>query len=70
MNNVLEAFARKTLKEDLAQCTAGQRHRFKQMYAAGDLAQSADKVVDIMPVDQLDRAMEQVAATVKKKGGG
>ncbi len=66
MNDALSAFARQTLKESLATCTEGQQGKFKQMYSFRDRSLPIDQVVDNMPEEKLDRAMEQVEGTCKK----
>lgn len=78
MNAQLQEFARKTLKEGLAQCTPAQQDLFKRMYvyrsprggAAEEIANakntSVNEVVDKMPEGKLDWAMQQVEATLKK----
>ena len=72
MNEQLQAHARKTLKEGLAQCSDGEQLLFKRMYAHGNLDRSIDEVVGNMDSDRLDRAMDQVKRTLDKKtnGGG
>ena len=79
MNNTIEAFARQTLKDNLARCTESQRVMFKRMYAGPDDPRlrtpeviagikEADivSVIDNMPDETLDRAMQQVEATLAK----
>lgn len=67
MNEQLQAHARKTIKEGLARLTEGNRKLFKRMYARS-LTTPIDEVVDAMPVDKLDTAMDQVQRTLKKHG--
>ena len=64
MNSELEAFARITLQDNLAQCTEGQRLTFKRMYSHLDLDKDIDQVVEEMSVEKLDWAMQQVQRTV------
>ena len=66
MNEQLQAFARDSLKEGLSKCTEPQRHLFKQMYSHKNLDKPIDQVVDDMPEDKLDWAMQQVEATLRK----
>lgn len=66
MNDKLEAFARKELKDMLAQCTAGQIHNFKRMYSHGSLTLDINTVVDSMPSEKLDWAMQQCQRTLDK----
>lgn len=70
MNSQLERFARDTLKNGLSQCTGAQQLLFKRMYAKGNLEAPIDTVVDIMPADELDWAMQQVQATIAKAVAG
>ena len=55
------------LKSGLAECNEGERRMFKRMYSPRDLGANIDSVVDAMPADTLNRAMEQVDQTLKKK---
>ncbi len=64
MNNELQIFARTTLKENLTKCTRDQQHVFKRMYSPENLDWDINKVVDEMPADRLDWAMQQVQRTV------
>lgn len=66
MNSQLEEFAKRTLKESLSRCTDGQVLMFKRMYSHNDLDKEITAVVDDMPADRLDWAMEQVQATIRK----
>lgn len=79
MNDALKAFAKQTLKDGLARCTEEQQMVFKLMYAeptdswkrtpeatARIKAADVEDVVDRMPDEKLDWAMEQVAATPKE----
>ena len=76
MNDTIRAFAQQALKDGLAQCTEGQQGMFKRMYSGirdrgpEYLAQinAADitEVIDNMPDENLNRAMEQVEATLAK----
>ena len=66
MNTQLQDYARAELKKGLAQCTEGQQFLFKRMYAHGNLELPIDEVVDKMDEDKLNRAMEQVEATLRK----
>ena len=64
MNNELQSFARQTILDGLNQCTEGQRRKFKQMYAGGNLERSIEDVVANMPEEKLDWAMQQVERTL------
>ena len=66
MNTQLQQFARDTLKRGLAECSSDQQMLFKRMYANGHLDMPIDKVVDKMPVERLDWAMQQVQGTIVK----
>ncbi len=66
MNNELEAFARTSLKENLAKCTEGQQFIFKRMYSHGDVNKEINQVVDDMSISKLDWAMQQVQRTIDK----
>jgi len=66
MNNQMQEFARITLKDGLAQCTEGQQILFKRMYGNDKLDLPIGLIVDQMPADKLDWAMQQVEGTLKK----
>lgn len=68
MNEQLEAFARKSLKEGLAKCTDMEVLLFQAMYSHRDRDKPIDQVVDDMPTDKLDWAMQQVENTLKHRG--
>jgi len=68
MNNKLQDFARDDLKEGLAQCTEEEQHFFKRMYSPDDLELPIDDVVDSLPDEKLDWAMQQVERTLAKRG--
>ena len=72
MNEQLQAYARDTLKEGLAQCSEGEQLLFKRMYSHDDLDMPINEVVDNMESEKLDWAMDQVKRTLDKKinGGG
>lgn len=65
MNSTLQKFARTMLKTGLAECSISQQQMFKLMYA-DDLDLHINVVVDKMPEDKLDWAMQQVEATIQK----
>jgi hypothetical protein len=69
MNKTLEQFARNQLKEGMAKLPEGHQHTFKLMYANGDLSMDINTVIDKMPAEKLDWAMEQVERSIKKIGG-
>ena len=66
MNDQIQQFARQTLKDGLAQCTEGQCSLFKRMYSFKDQSLSIDAVVDRIPSEKLDWAMQQVQGTLDK----
>ena len=75
MNEQLEKFARDSLKTDLATCTEGQQMLFKRMYSPAHRGKSLNQVTDdmtinqvveAMPIEKLDWAMQQVQRTAVK----
>ncbi len=64
MNKQLEDFARETLKEGLAKLPEGDHKRFRLMYSHKNLELPIPDVVDRMPVDKLDWAMQQVQRSI------
>ncbi len=64
MNKQLQDYARRTLKEGLAQCSDKSQLLFKRMYSFEDLEKSINDVVDMMEVEKLDWAMQQVQRTL------
>jgi hypothetical protein len=80
MNEQLQRFARDSLKSGLAQLPEGSQLLFKRMYvpwALGiinerrkltdeELATPINEVIDKMPEDKLDWAMQQVERTLQK----
>ena len=67
MNTELQTFARNNLKKGLAKCTADEQHLFKRMYAFKNIDKDINFVVDNMPEEKLDWAMQQVQKTLDKK---
>lgn len=76
MNDQLREFARQTLKNGLARCTEEQQVIFKLMYyrtpdvIARIKAADVGDVVDGIPDEKLDWAMQQVQVTLDKAAGG
>lgn len=66
LNKSLSEYARSSLKDGLKKCTEGQIAKFKRMYSK-DPGQSIDQVVDNMPEEKLDWAMQQVERTLSKQ---
>jgi hypothetical protein len=64
MNPRLIKFAKTCLKEDLAKCTECQQNLFKMIY--GSLDMEINSVIDDIPGDELDWAMNLVERTLKK----
>ena len=62
MNNTLQQYARNQLKEGLSKLSESHITLFKRMY--GKLDQDINDVVDNMPEDKLDWAMQQVERTL------
>lgn len=67
MNNELQKYARKTLKDNLQKCTEDEQLMFKRMYAGEDLEKDINVVVDDMESEKLDWAMQQVQRSLDKK---
>jgi len=66
MNNQLQDFARAELKAGLAQLPESNHMIFKHMYSHKNLDLPIDEVVDKMPEEQLDWAMQQVQNSIAK----
>ena len=66
MNKQLQEFARTTLKSGLAKLPASHKLLFKRMYSHTNLDADINDVVDKMPEDRLDWAMEQVQLSLDK----
>lgn len=74
MNIELEYFARSSLKRSMASLSSEQQRVFKLMYARDNgrrsiedaVAMHIDDVVDGIPSNQLDWAMQQVSNTVRQ----
>ena len=66
MNEKLQAFARKELKNGLSKCNERQQHLFKRMYSHNNLQLSINEIIDNMEENKLDRVMQQVQNTLKK----
>ncbi len=67
MNNEIQQFARNSLKSKLGLCNEAEQLMFKRMYSHKDLSLAMGEVVDNMPEERLDWAMEQVQRTLDKK---
>jgi hypothetical protein len=74
MNEQLKSYARRSLKDGLAQLPETWHQKFKLMYARDggrrsveeSLAMPINEVVDMMPEDKLGWAMSQVENSLKK----
>jgi len=67
MNKQLQDFARAELKKGLAELEEKHIILFKRLYSHKDLTLDINTVVDNMPEDKLDWAMQQVTNTRNKK---
>ena len=68
MNKILQDHARSYLKDHLKLLTENHRHTFKLMYSYNNLELPIEDVVDQMPEDKLDWAMQQVQRSLVKLG--
>lgn len=68
MNKQLQEFARNQLKEGLGRLPESNQMLFKRMYSHEDLSRDINDVVDFMPEEKLDWAMQQVQRTLDKQG--
>ena len=66
MNEELQDYARKRLKEDLPQLTDMNRLLFKRMYSPKNVGLPINDIINAMSDDCLDRAMRQVKNTFIK----
>lgn len=66
MNQQIQDFARSTLKAGLAKLSPANHLLFKRMYSPKNLEADINSVVDSMPVEKLDWAMQQVQRTLDK----
>lgn len=66
MNKQLQEFARNTLKEGLSKLPESNHAIFKRMYSPDNLKANIDSVIDAMPENKLDWAMQQVQRTLEK----
>ena len=66
MNNQMQDFARQALKDGLATLPESHHMIFKRMYSHLNLDLNINDVVDAMPEDKLDWAMQQVQRSIDK----
>jgi hypothetical protein len=64
MNNQLQEYARAELKKGLAKLPLGNQLVFKRMYSHKNLDADINSVVDAMPENKLDWAMQQVQGSL------
>ena len=60
MNEQLQKIARNALKEGLSKLPESNRMLFRQMYSHKNLEADINDVIDEIPYDKLDWAMQQV----------
>ncbi len=65
MNETLQAYARDELKKGLSRCVPTEIMLFKRMYSPTDTMKPINEVVDDMPYEKLDWAMQQVERTIE-----
>ena len=66
MNDQLKNFAREQLKDGLKQLPENWQMTFRRMYSHKDLEKDICAVVDDIPEEKLDWAMQQVENSLKK----
>lgn len=66
MNNELQAFARNELKMGLSKLPEKNLTVFKRMYANCNLKMDINNIVDSIPEEKLDWAMQQVQRTLNQ----
>lgn len=66
MNDKIQQFARDSIKRGLNMLPEQNRIVFNRMYSPDDLYADINTVVDNMPSDRLDWAMQQVERTLGK----
>lgn len=66
MNNERRYFVRKDIKKGLAQLSESSHLLFKRLYSHKNLELPINDVVDSMPDDKLEWAMQQVERTLTK----
>jgi len=64
MNKAFVEIARELIKINLALSTEDYRIMFKKMYSHDNLSRDINEVVDNMPVDKLDWAMQQIQRSI------
>ncbi len=66
MNKTLEKYARDQIKHGLLQLTEDQQLFFKRIYSHKNTGLPINNVVDLLPDEKLDWAMQQVERTLQK----
>ena len=66
MNEQLQNYARNQIKEGLALLPEKNHHVFKRLYSHENLDANVNDVVDSIPEEKLDWAMQQVQRTIDK----
>jgi len=66
MNKQLQKFARDTIKNGLCHLPVNYQTMFKRMYSHKNMKSSIEQIVDCMPEEKLDWAMEQVDRSLSK----
>jgi len=66
MNEQLQNFARTEIKNGLAKLSESHHLLFKRMYSHKNIEANINDVVDAMPEDKLDWAMQQVQRSIDK----
>jgi hypothetical protein len=64
VNKNIEEFCRNFLKKNIVKCSEGQVLMFKRMYSNNNLDLDINIVIDKMPIDKLDWAMQQIERTI------
>ena len=64
MNEELESYARKQIRDGLAKLPDRMHLMFKRMYSPENLEADVYDVVATMPEDRLDWAMQQISRSV------
>jgi len=66
MNSQLQKYARNELKAGLAKLPENHRMLFTRMYSHKNLGADINDIIDAMPEDKLDWAMQQVQRSMEK----
>jgi len=66
MNSQLRNFARQTLKASFPRLPVAHISMFKRMYSHGNPDADINTVIDMLPDDRLDWAMQQVQQSIEK----